>query len=48
MSGSIDSARKAPTEKRFVGYETEWKPFHKEAEDKTPKKFQAQPQGREP
>ena len=30
--------QKAPTEKGFVGYETEWKPFHKEAEYETPKK----------
>jgi hypothetical protein len=28
----------APTEKGFVGYETVWKPFQKEAEYKTPKK----------
>ncbi len=27
-----------PTEKGFVGYETIWKPFQKEAEYKTPKK----------
>jgi hypothetical protein len=27
----------APTEKGFVGYETVWKPFQKEAEYKTPK-----------
>lgn len=30
--------QKAPSEKGFVGYETEWKPFHKEAEYVTPKK----------
>ena len=30
--------QKAPSEKGFVGYETVWKPFHKEAEYKTPKK----------
>ncbi len=28
----------APSEKGFVGFETVWKPFHKEAEYKTPKK----------
>jgi hypothetical protein len=27
----------APTEKGFVGYETIWKPFQKEAEYETPK-----------
>ena len=27
-----------PTEKGFVGYETEWEPFHKEAEYETPKR----------
>ena len=26
------------SQKGFVGYETEWKPFQKEAEYKTPKK----------
>ena len=26
-----------PSEKGFVGYETVWEPFHKEAEYKTPK-----------
>jgi len=30
--------QKAPNEKGFVGYETDWKPFHKEVEYKTPKK----------
>ena len=30
--------QKAPNEKGFVGYETIWKPFQKEAEYKTPKK----------
>ena len=30
--------QKAPNTKGFVGYETLWKPFHKEAEYKTPKK----------
>ena len=30
--------QKAPTDKGFVGYETEWKPFQKETEYKTPKK----------
>lgn len=30
--------QKAPTGKGFVGYETEWKPFQKEAEYVTPKK----------
>jgi hypothetical protein len=30
--------QKAATEKGFVGYETEWKPFQKEAEYQTPKK----------
>ena len=29
--------QKAPNEKGFVGYETVWKPFQKEAEYKTPK-----------
>jgi hypothetical protein len=28
----------APNEKGFVGYETIWTPFQKEAEYKTPKK----------
>jgi hypothetical protein len=27
-----------PNEKGFVGFETVWEPFHKEAEYKTPKK----------
>ena len=27
-----------PNEKGFVGFKTEWEPFHKEAEYKTPKK----------
>jgi hypothetical protein len=30
--------QKPPTEKGFVGFETEWKPFHKQAEYETPKK----------
>ncbi len=30
--------QKAPTEKGFVGFETVWKRFQKEAEYKTPKK----------
>ena len=30
--------QKAPNEKGFVGYETEWKPFQKEAPYQTPKK----------
>jgi hypothetical protein len=30
--------QKKPTEKGFVGYETTWEPFHKEAEYKTPKR----------
>ena len=29
---------KAPNEKGFVGYETDWIPFQKEVEYKTPKK----------
>ena len=29
---------KEPNEKGFVGYETVWEPFQKEAEYKTPKK----------
>jgi len=30
--------QKAPNEKGFVGYDTEWKSFQKEVEYKTPKK----------
>ncbi len=30
--------RSRPNEKGFVGFETVWEPFHKEAEYKTPKK----------
>lgn len=30
--------QKKPTDKGFVGYETIWEPFHKEAEYKTPKR----------
>jgi hypothetical protein len=30
--------QKAPNEKGFVGYETEWKPWHKEVPYSTPKK----------
>lgn len=30
--------QKKPTDKGFVGYETIWKPFHKEVEYQTPKK----------
>jgi hypothetical protein len=30
--------QKPPTEKGFVGYETEWKPMQKEAPYQTPKK----------
>ena len=29
--------QKAPNEKGFVGFETVWKPFHKEVDYKTPK-----------
>jgi hypothetical protein len=34
----VTTRQKAPTEKGFVGYETIWQPFQKEAEYKTPKK----------
>jgi len=34
----VTTRQKKPTEKGFVGYETTWEPFHKEAEYKTPKK----------
>ena len=30
--------QKAPDPKGFVGFDTVWKPFHKEVEYKTPKK----------
>ena len=30
--------QKEPTDKGFVGYETIWEPFHKEAEYETPKR----------
>ena len=34
----VTTRQKPANEKGFVGYETEWKPFHKEVEYKTPKK----------
>ena len=34
----VTTRQKPPTEKGFVGYETEWKPMQKEAEYQTPKK----------
>ena len=34
----VTTRQKEPNEKGFVGYETEWKPWHKEVEYKTPKK----------
>jgi hypothetical protein len=34
----VTTRQKAPNEKGFVGYETVWEPFQKEAEYKTPKK----------
>ena len=30
--------QKEPTDKGFVGYDTIWEPFHKEAEYETPKR----------
>lgn len=30
--------QKKPTDKGFVGFETIWEPFHKEAEYETPKR----------
>lgn len=38
QSRYVTTRQKAPTEKGFVGFETVWKPFQKEAEYKTPKK----------
>jgi len=34
----LTTRQKVPTEKGFVGYETVWKPFQKEAQYETPKK----------
>ena len=34
----VTTRQLAPNEKGFVGYETVWEPFQKEAEYKTPKK----------
>ena len=34
----LTTRQKEPNEKGFVGFETVWEPFQKEAEYKTPKK----------
>ncbi|MEK9725207.1 MAG: hypothetical protein VW405_17225 [Rhodospirillaceae bacterium] len=34
----VTTRQMAANEKGFVGYETDWKPWHKEAEYTTPKK----------
>ena len=34
----VTTRQMVPNAKGFVGYETLWQPFHKEAEYKTPKK----------
>jgi hypothetical protein len=34
----VTTRQKPPSDKGFVGFETLWKPFQKEAEYKTPKK----------
>jgi len=34
----LTTRQKQPNEKGFVGYETVWQPFQKEAEYKTPKR----------
>ncbi len=34
----LTTRQKEPNEKGFVGYETVWEPFQKEAEYKTPKR----------
>jgi hypothetical protein len=34
----VTTRQMAPNEKGFVGFETVWKPFQKEAQYKTPKK----------
>ncbi len=34
----LTTRQMAPNAKGFVGFETVWKPFHKEIEYKTPKK----------
>jgi hypothetical protein len=34
----LTTRQKAPTEQGFVGYDTIWEPWQKEAEYKTPKK----------
>jgi hypothetical protein len=38
QSRFLTTRQKAPNEKGFVGYETVWKPFQKEAPYQTPKK----------
>jgi hypothetical protein len=37
-SRCFKTRQKKPTEKGFVGFETIWEPFHKEAEYETPKR----------
>jgi hypothetical protein len=34
----VTTRQKAPNEKGFIGYETVWEPFQKEAEYKTPRR----------
>ena len=34
----FETRQKEPTDKGFVGYDTVWEPFHKEAEYETPKR----------
>ena len=36
-SSSVPTRQLPPNEKGFVGFETIWQPFHKEAEYQTPK-----------
>jgi hypothetical protein len=38
QSRFLTTRQKPPNEKGFVGYETVWKPFHKEAPYQTPRK----------
>jgi hypothetical protein len=38
QSRFVTTRQKAPNENWFVGYETDWQPFQKESEYKTPKK----------
>jgi len=38
VTAYVTTRQMPPNEKGFVGYETIWKPFQKEAEYKTPKK----------